>query len=268
MIKLRKQAGMSQDAAAKATGYSEGAISHLENRRRQPQRKLILALLRAYDAEHETAWFDEQLKLLKRKDWWDNLPDARQPTGFEVFLGLEDGARQVTSWEPLIIPGLLQSEGYVHMLMDPINDHVTNVTLESRRQVRLQRKEILTRSECPVQLWAITTEFALTSYDAPDAVKRDQLDHLLEMANLPTVSLQVVPNGGDVMRASRGPFTIMDFDQPDDPGVVYIETLVRAIWFEELADITQHRHLMNHLTASALSPKDSARLIEKTRKEV
>ena len=268
MIKLRRQAGMTQPEAAQAAGYSEATISHLENRRRQPHRRLVEALLRAYDAETEFSWFDEQLKLLKRKDWWDSLSGAKYPNGFDVYLGLEDGARKLGWWEPLILPGLLQSEGYARMMIEPNPFGVVGEALESRMQVRMQRQGILTRSNAPVNLWAITTEWALTNFDAPDAVKRDQLDYLMEMVRLPNVELQLIPNGRNSAIGSRGPFTIMDFDQPDDPGVVYVETECRAVWFEDHEDVDLYRHMMAHLHANAAGTKESAMLIEKHRKEV
>lgn len=268
MIKLRKQARLSQGEAAEATGYSEATISHMENRRRQPQRKLVLALLRAYGAEHEFDWFDEQLKLLRRKDWWDNLSGSRRPSGFEIYLGLEDGATTMNWWEPMVIPGLMQTEDYARQLLAPNPYGIAPDELESSMRVRMRRQEVLTRATSPLDLWVVTTEYALVNMDGPDEMKRQQLDFLLELIRLPNVQLQVIPAGVNVADGSRGPFTILGFDQPDDPGVVYVETQQRAVWFDDHEDIAAYRRVMSHLHASAASTKESAALIEKHQKEV
>lgn len=268
MIKLRKQARLSQGEAAEATGYSEATISHMETRKRTPQRKLILALLRTYNAEHEFQWFDEQLKLLRRKDWWDSLSGSKYPSGFDVYLGLEDGATSLGWWEPMIIPGLLQTENFARQMIAPDPYSVDPETVNAHVQLRLRRKEILTRSHAPVNLWVIVSEFALANIDGPGELHREQLDHLLELIRLPNVDFQVVPLGTNVRDGSRGPFTILKFDQPDDPGVVYVETQIRAVWFSDLEDITAYGRVMSHLHAGAMGTKESAMLIERYRKEV
>ena len=268
LAQLRRKAELTQTAAAERSGYSDKAISHLEKRQRMPNRRIVTSLLHVYDADEQMPWFDEQLKRLRRKDWWDSLAGAKQPSGFDIYLGLEDGAMGLDWWEPLVIPGLMQAPKYARYALSPDPYAIDTDDLESRLQLRIRRQEILTRSKDPTNLWAITTEFALTNIDGPDAVKQDQLDYLLELIKLPNVHLQVIPEGTTLRYGSRGPFTLMSFDQPDDPGVVYIEHEPRAVWYEDHTDIATYRQVLNHLQAGAASTKQSGVLIDKHRKEV
>ena len=265
MRRLRHAAGLRQGDLVTTAGYSESAVNQLEKRTRRPQRRMIVALLHAYGRADLIPAYEEQLRLMGRKNWWAELIDSHEVTGFDVYLGLEDGASQLESWEPLAIPGLLQSEHYAR---ETLAAGTTGADmLESRLALRQQRQEILTRTEQPVGLWAITTEYALAHIPAAPEVRREQYEHLLDLVALPTVQLQVIPHGVGIGSGVRGPFTILGFDQPEDPGVVYLETEARAIWFETQEDITKYSLLMNRLRACGCSAEQSAALIEQYRKE-
>lgn len=267
MKRLRLEAGLRQGDLAETAGYSEAAISRLEKRSLKPNQRMIVALLHAYGRPELIPHFEEQLALMRRKNWWERLLDAKEVNGFDVYLGLEDGASSIDWWEPLTIPGLLQSESFAHHTQAEWSATLTPEVLQSRLELRHQRQACLTRSDSPVNLWAVTTSHVLTNLAVPQAVKRDQLDHLVEMCKLPNVQLQVIPNDASIGDGVRGPFLVMAFDQPEDPGLVYIETQTRGMWFETQEDVTTHTRVMNHLRASAASPEESLRLIEQHWKE-
>lgn len=267
MKRLRLEAGLRQGDLADAAGYSEAAVSRLEKRSLKPNHRMVLALLHAYGRPDLIPHFEEQIGLMRRKNWWEHLLDAKEVSGFDVYLGLEDGASSIDWWEPLAIPGLLQSESHARHTLAGWSATLHPDVVQARIELRHRRQACLTRSDSPVNLWAVTTSYALANLAAPSDVRRDQLDHLREMIQLPNVQLQVVPPNASLGDGNRGPFLILSFDQPDDPGVVYVETQTRGVWFESQAEVTTHTRVMNHLRAAAASPEESVRLIEEHRKE-
>lgn len=270
MKRLRLEAGLTQTKAAELSGYTDGAINHLEKRNRRPQKPMIVALLKAYEREDLLQKFEDKLRLMNRPNWWANQPGSEFPTGFDIYLGLEDGASAIDWWEPLVIPGLLQTENYARRVLSPGPTQLDPDELQSRVELRQRRQQILTRSENPVQLWVVTTEFTLAHMGGPTEIKRGQLEHLLSLTRLPNVELQVIPMsvGIETTHGTRGPFTHLKFDQDDDPGVVYVETQPRAVWFEKYDDIEAYALVMNHLRALAAGTEESAAIIERHRKEV
>ena len=269
MKRLRQEAGLTQTKAAELSGYTDGAINHLEKRNRRPQKPMIVSLLKIYGREDLLHTFEDRLRLMNRPNWWANQPGSQFPTGFDIYLGLEDGASAIDWWEPLIVPGIMQTEDYARRVLSPGPTQLEPDELQSRVELRQRRQEILTRSENPVQLWVVTTEFALIHIGGPAEINRGQLEHLLTLAKLPNVDLQVIPMaaGIDTTHGTRGPFTHLKFDQDDDPGVVYVETQPRAVWFEKHEDISAYAQVMNYLRALAAGTEESAELIEKHRKE-
>jgi len=85
-------------------------------------------------------------------------------------------------------------------------------------------------------------------------VMRDQLAHLIKMAGLPNVTLQVIPFRAGVHDGAGGAFTVLRFAEPDVPDVVYLEQLTGAQYLEKPADVERYLEVINRLSASALSP--------------
>ncbi|MBA8827494.1 hypothetical protein FHX42_004890 [Saccharopolyspora lacisalsi] len=97
---------------------------------------------------------------------------------------------------------------------------------------------------------------------------RGKLEHLMSMVELANVEIQVCPVTIGGHPALTGPFTILHFPMPHDPGVVYVETRVRAVWFEEQAEIDQYTQVMNHLRTLAATPEESRQLLTRKLKEL
>jgi Domain of unknown function (DUF5753) len=99
-------------------------------------------------------------------------------------------------------------------------------------------------------------------------VMRGQLAHLLELAALPNVEMQVIPREVVPYSALHGAFTIMSFPIPGDAGLLYVETRVRGLFFEQPHELQEYAQVMNHLRVLARPPEESSRLIDWIRKEI
>jgi hypothetical protein len=91
---------------------------------------------------------------------------------------------------------------------------------------------------------------------------RDQLRHLVNAAEQGKTTIQVVPYRAGAHAGTTGPFVILDFPEPTDPAVVYVETLAGDIYLEQRADVDRYTLAFDRLLAAALHPDDSVRLVE------
>lgn len=268
----RHAAGLTQQQAAYQAGISKSYLEMLEGTsrttRRSPHPVKVRSLLQVYGCEHEMALFEAQMRTARSQNWWERLDANDQlPDGYEVYIALEEGSSDIEWYEPLILPGLLQTSDYARWVIAPDpTSGVTPEALANEIEIRQRRQAALTRSEQPVTLWAVTTVEALRKRLATADVMREQMDHLLEMTTLRNVNLQVL--SAPTPLGSRGPFTILHFASEADPGTVYVETPVRSLWFEAPAEIDAFGDVMNQLRARALHPAKSAQLIEDIRKEM
>jgi hypothetical protein len=110
-------------------------------------------------------------------------------------------------------------------------------------------------------VWSVIDEGALRRPVGGPAVMRAQLEHLIEVATLRHVTIQVVPFSRGGHAAAGGSFTVLRFSEPEVPDVVYIEQLTSALYLDKHEDVDHYMEVMNHLSAEALTPAGSARFV-------
>lgn len=125
----------------------------------------------------------------------------------------------------------------------------------------MARQKILTRDSRP-RLWTVVDEAAIHRVVGGPEVMRGQVQHLVESAEQGKTTLQVVPYSAGAHAGTTGPFVILNFPEPTDPAVVYVETLAGDIYLEERSDVNRYTLAFDRLLAAALHPDDSVRLIE------
>lgn len=193
----------------------------------------------------------------RERGWWHQYASA-MPESFQVYVGLETEASTIREYVAELVPGLLQTEGYYRAFLlsvdpgDPRNDQ--------KIEMRLARQERLTNSE-PPDYWAVLNEAVIRRTVGGGEVMSRQLGHIAAMAELPNVTVQVLPFSAGVHPAMEGPYSILGFPEPHDPDVVYLEGQAGSIYLEKAAEAERFSQMFNHLIAKALSPDDSVRLI-------
>jgi Domain of unknown function (DUF5753) len=144
----------------------------------------------------------------------------------------------------------MQTEDYARAVILISNAHAPAEEIDRRVSVRMQRQQLLTQPDAP-ELWAVLDEAALRRpADGPE-VMRGQLEHLLELTELPNVTLQIVPFDAGPHAAAGGPFTILRFPEPDLPDVVYLEQLNSALYLDQPDDVTNYLTIMDQLCVQA-----------------
>jgi transcriptional regulator with XRE-family HTH domain len=259
--RLRADAGLSREEVATATAIDPATLYRIETARaRRPQRRTLLAILACYGVDADTQ--AELLALSREADrpgllqpYHDELPDQ-----YATYIGFEAEARTVSNYESLFIPGLLQTEDYARAVIAGVMWTASQEEIEQRVRARLDRQALLSRPD-PVRFWAVVDEAALHRVVGGKAVMRAQLRQLAEVAARPHVTLQVISFAAGAHPGMPGSFILLDFPDPADPAVVYLDSMAGDLFLEADADIRRYRSITDCLRALALAPADSQRLL-------
>jgi len=249
--RLREQRGITAEQAADAIRGSHSKISRMEHGRVGFKERDVADLLTLYsvtDGEERAAL----LNLARESNtpgWWHAYSDIL-PTWLEPYVGLEAAASIIRTYQIQFVPGLLQTEGYARALLRTGYPTVTDEEIARRSDLRLSRQEILGRPGAP-QLWAVVDEGVLRRPIGGSTIMREQIEHLIRMAEHPAVTLQVLPFGVGGHSAGCGPFTILRFAEPDLHDVIYIEQLTSALYLDKPAEVDRYLEVMEQLCLQA-----------------
>jgi transcriptional regulator with XRE-family HTH domain len=255
---LRKKAGLTCADVARALGTSITKISRMETGERGLYVDDVAALLGLY---HVPAKRREELLDLVRNggdpNWWQLKP-SDLPTEWRDLMALEADAVAITNFEPLVIPGLLQTSEYATAVISGTNPELTDTEANKLVATRMGRQTLLDRRNAPT-LHAIIDEIVLRRPIGEPGVMQRQLQHLLTYARRPNIKLQVVPFAAGATPVLGGPMVILDLTT--GRGVVHLETWRAGAFLSEEPHVREARVVMRRLLALALAPDESARLI-------
>jgi transcriptional regulator with XRE-family HTH domain len=261
LMRRREASGLSREEAARRLEWSTSTIFRIETGRNRPQPGNVRVLLDLYGVTgSERDGLIQLAREARQPGWWHSFRDVL-PNPYEVYIGLEGGAASIRNFEPVVVPGLLQTEEYARAMFKGGPRELDRDDIERRVEVRLARQQILTRDDRP-RLWAVIDEAVIHRLVGDPAVMRAQLGHLIDTAEQGKTTLQVVPYRAGAHAGTTGPFVILDFPEPTDHSVVYVETLAGDIYLEERADVNRYTIAFDRLLAAALHPDDSVRLIQ------
>jgi transcriptional regulator with XRE-family HTH domain len=261
LMRRREASGLSREEAARRLEWSTSTIFRIETGRSRPQPGNVRVLLDLYGVTgSERDGLIQLAREARQPGWWHSFRDVL-PNPYEVYIGLEGGAASIRNFEPVVVPGLLQTEDYARAMFKGGPRELERDEIERRVEVRLARQQILTRGDRP-RLWAVIDEAVIHRLVGDPAVMRAQLGHLIDTSEQGKTTVQVVPFRAGAHAGTTGPFVILDFPEPTDPAVVYVETLAGDIYLEERADVNRYTIAFDRLLAAALHPDDSVRLIQ------
>ncbi|MFI7013724.1 helix-turn-helix domain-containing protein [Streptomyces sp. NPDC050164] len=263
---FREDAGLAQDQAARAVGFSAAKLSRIESGkgRRPPTENDVRALLRLYGTDDYEA--SVLLKLLQRAGepgWWQRYDKRLMPEWFDRLVGLQEAAATIRTFEIQYVPGLLQTPAYTRAVVERGLPNAPTGEVERRVELRRRRAQLLFRPDAP-QLWAVMDESVLLRVLGSTEVMREQLAHLVEMAERPNVTLQIVPLNVTNASAPAIPVTYLRFGGLDLPDVVYLEHIKSANFLEDLDETEEYRVALDRLADEALKPRDSLELLRTT----
>jgi transcriptional regulator with XRE-family HTH domain len=261
--RLREGAGISREDAGYVIRGSGSKISRLELGRVSFKERDIADLLTHYGLEDDVQ--REAILSLARDanapGWWHNYDDVL-PQWFETYVGLEEAASLIRTYEVQFIPGLLQTEDYVRAVTVAGRPDFSTEDIERRVHLRVARQKLLTRQGAP-RLWAVIDEGALRRPIGGARVMRAQIQRLLDLRDLPHISIQIMPFRFGGHAAEGGAFSILRFPEADLSDVVYVEQLASALYLEKREQIDRYGQIFDRLTVDSQPPDLSAETLAK-----
>jgi transcriptional regulator with XRE-family HTH domain len=257
----REASGITTDAAGYEIRASRSKISRMENGRVGFKERDVADLLTLYGVTDEKvrAGLLSMARQANAQGWWARFGDVL-PDWFDAYLGLEEGSTLIRIYELQFVHGLFQTEDYARAVTRIGRQEGAEEEIERRVSVRMHRQNLLERPERP-RVWAVMDEAALRRPVGGAAVMRGQLAHLMEVAELPHVTLQVMPFARGGHAAAGGSFTILRFAEADLPDVVYIEQLTSALYLEKREDLDYYLEVMDRLCSQAATPRDTLKTL-------
>ena len=265
--RLREAAGISRADAGYLIRGSDSKMSRLELGRVGFKERDVVDLLKHYGvqdpAEHEK--FLSLVALTNQPGWWRHFNDL-MPKWFEDYVGLEEAASLIQTYELQFVPGLLQTESYARAVVSRGEMKTVSHEIERRVALRMQRQKALLGPQGP-RFWAVIDESVLHRPVGGPEVLAEQIDRLLELTKLPHISIQVVPYEMSGC-AAEGSFAILRFSQPELPNIAYVEHLVGALYLERADEVEAFSRAMDRLAVAAETPERSRMLLNSIRAEL
>ena len=265
--RLREAAEISRADAGYSIRCSESKISRLELGRVGFKERDVTDLLTMYGVSDpgEREVFLEMVKRANEPGWWHRYTDL-MPSWFHEYVGLEESASRIQTYELQFVPGLMQTEDYARALASRARPELASDEAERWVALRMRRQKVLARPDAP-RLWAVIDEAVLHRSVGGRRVTLAQIEHLLELTRLPNITLQVMPYrlGG---YTAEGAFTLLRFTEPALPDLVYIEHLTGALYLDKREEIELYSRVIDQLTVDAETPDHTRQLLVKVRAEI
>jgi hypothetical protein len=180
---------------------------------------------------------------------------------YSAYLSFENEASALRNYESLFLPGLLQTENYARAVISGGLPMATKDDIQIRAKARMTRQQVLSRAD-PLSLWAIVDEAALRRVVGGPTIMHEQLVHLADVITAPHITFQAIPFRVGAHPGMDGQFTVLEFADDEDADLVYIETIAGDLFAEKDKDVKSYRTRFENLAAVALSPAESATMVE------
>ncbi|MFE3225571.1 helix-turn-helix domain-containing protein [Nocardia sp. NPDC059228] len=272
---LREQSGVPAVKAYRLIDVSPQTLWRLETG--QPGTKVrevdVHALCRLYGADDDTtAALIGLIAETKSPGWWHDYGSA-VPSYFDLYLGMEESARQLTTLHLNLLPGLLQTPSYRRAVIWAAYPGMPTAEVEQRIEISAKRQQRLNEPPVDFSVVMYICESALRWSVGSPAVMAEQLRHIVSVSKLPTVSIRVVPLGvATPLPLIVGTFTLMEFPAYADsrltePPLVYVEGFTGALYLDKPGELDLYKAAVRTLRTVAKSEQDTRELVLNIAKE-
>jgi transcriptional regulator with XRE-family HTH domain len=266
--RLRESKGISREDAGYSIRASESKISRMELGRVSFKERDVADLLTLYGVSDEAERM-AMLGLVREANaagWWHGYGEV-MPTWFQTYVGLEESAALIRTFEVQFVHGLLQTEDYIRSVIRLGHPEGAEPWVERRVGLRLERQKLLVSERAP-HFVAVMDEGALRRPFGGRQVMRDQVRHILEAAEAPNVDVRVLPFSTGGHAAGGGAFTLLSFPESDLPDLVYLEQLTGALYVDKHDEVVEYDKAMNALGRVALTPEESLNWLHTFQREL
>jgi transcriptional regulator with XRE-family HTH domain len=261
--RLRRESGLSMEAAAQRLGWSTSKMYRLENGRSRITTDDLEEMLDLYGVRLPKREALIQLgRDARKRGWWTAYADIF--TGSYMSMEAEASSIRINAH---MVPGILQTPGYAREVIAATRPAITAQDAERRLAARLARQQALSSRDSPPQIHVVLDEAVLHRQVGEPASLRAQLAALTEAAERPNVIVQVFPFAAGANAGMDGKFTLLAFPDGQDPPIAYVEGLMGDVYVEAGDDVDQFSLAWTHLVTRALGPAESASMISAHAKE-
>ncbi|MFF5210729.1 helix-turn-helix domain-containing protein [Streptosporangium sp. NPDC000396] len=265
--RLREARGFSREEAAHLIRGSESKISRMELGRVGLRERDVADLLTFYGVEDEEARAAVMDLLLRANEpgWWHRFNDLL-PSWFQTYVGLEEAASRIRTYEVQFVPGLLQTKEYARAVITAGSAGIAPEEISRRVDLRMERQQVLDRADGPF-FWAVIDEAALRRPIGGKEVMRAQLEHLLDLMRQPNITIQIMPFSFGGHSAEGGAFSVLRFSDQELPDVVYVEQLASALYLDKREEVDRYSEIMERLCAVSTTPGETSDMLRRIIKE-
>jgi len=186
--------------------------------------------------------------------YWEEYGDLVVPDWLGLYAGLEGAARSIEAYHPELVHGLLQTPDYARAVISA-DDRLDLSVIEKRLKFRLDRQRAVLEQDPPPRFRVTLGAGALALVVGSPEIMQAQFEHLLSVVRAGIVSIRVIPWAAGAY-PMRGAFTLLDFDDPDDPAVAYVEIPMGARYMEQEAQLQEYRYVLSVLQTKSVPIED------------
>jgi transcriptional regulator with XRE-family HTH domain len=254
--RARSEANLTQEQVARAMDWSLSKIIRIETGAVGISTNDLRALLQLYGI-HDAERTDELIELARasrQSSWWSKYRADISPQYLQ-FIEYEEAASELRDYEPLVIPGLLQTEEYANALMGKLADPGASADLtRTRVRIRLTRQQLL-EQDSPTTFIFVIDEAAIQRLMSERVIARAQIERLARLANRPNITIEIVPFSTGLHRGMLESFIILGFPEPEDSDVLFKETSRdMIISHDEAGEISGYLEVFEDLRSISLGP--------------
>jgi len=270
----RTQAGLTIADAARLMEWGATTLQRLEKGQADRLRTVdIQELCRIYGIPDDIrAALAGLAKQRPAKSWWHAFGELI-PESFDVYAGVEATARELFSYQPELVPGLMRTPDYARALHRLGGAEVDDEEVERRVQARIQRQAALTRKVAPVRVEVVVHEAVLRRVVGGPKVMSAQLRHLADLSTRSNIGLRVLPFAAGIpLGESTGPFTVLRFDgegrgKRAEPPIVHVSGFTGDLYLERAVDVRRFLAAHECLRRCALEVQAGRRLLRELAKD-
>jgi transcriptional regulator with XRE-family HTH domain len=256
--KARQAKELTQEQVAREMDWSLSKIIRIEAGSSGISANDLKALLRLYGVT-ESEQVDVLLALARaarERSWWSAYRDVAPPSLLQL-IEYESAATAIRQFESMFIPGILQTEDYARaVIQDYYDERPGSDRLRALVDLRVRREELLD-SDSPPSFQFMLDEAVVRRLVGGSTVMRRQLKRLIELANKPHVTIEVIPFSAGLHPGMKGPFEIIEFADPSDSDIVFLESPRGDIVSDDPEETLSYREGFERLGKASLGPRDS-----------
>lgn len=265
----REQAGRKVAEAAKYAGLRDATVSRIENGRHAIRPGNVRLLCQFYGVGAPVVdTLVRQAEDSNDRGWWTAFSDTLEDW-FETYVDLESDTRELLTYSPTLVDGLLQTPDYALAVMQGGWPEITEADLGRSVEFRQARQERLFKSGSTKRLHVIFDEAVVRRVVGGLDTMRAQLNALVDASSRPNITIQVIPFEAGAHAGMKGGFSLLRFPEGfEDMDSVYLENQRGAVWQERPNDVDHYAGVFQRTSEQALSPEESVNLMDSLAKHL